>query len=390
MWTDWVLILIVLLLLVIVLRLFFFDSNSKLTRFILEENYKSKEGLNEEFNKFTDRMDLRISALQERNARLESSTSNTLMDFQERMNSTLSVQFQGLQNTMEKRLLLIDNKVNENLEEGFKKTNKTFTNIVARLSKIDEAQKNIDSLSFEIVSLQEVLTDKKSRGVYGEVQLNQILSSIFGDKNDKVYQTQYSFKTGARVDAVLFAPTPLGIVGIDSKFPLENYRKMIDKTLGDKMRDAAERQFIRDCKGHINDIASKYIIPGETSNQAFMFVPAEAVFAYINAYHDDVIAYAQKRNVWLISPTTLMSTLTTVQAILINMQRDKYAAQIHDHLNSLSLEFERYASRWDKLSRNIDTVNNSVKDIHITTGKITKRFEDISSAESTLLDEALD
>lgn len=387
MWMDLVLIVILVLLVVLVFKVFFFNDHTSLTQFILEQNHKNKDDLNGQFNVFTDRMDRRMSELQDRNARLESSTSQTLMNFQERMNTDLSRQFNTLQNTMEKRLLLIDNKVNENLEDGFNKTNETFTNIVARLSKIDEAQKKIDSLSFEIVSLQDVLTDKKSRGVYGEVQLNQILSSIFGDRNDLVYQTQYSFGTGARVDAVLFAPQPLGTVGIDSKFPLENYRKMIDKTLSDELRLGAERQFVRDCKVHIDDIARKYIIPEETASQAFMFVPAEAIFAHINAYHDDIIAHAQRKQVWLVSPTTLMSTLTTTQAILINMQRDKYAAQIHNHLNSLSLEFERYASRWDKLSRNIDTVSHSVKDIHITTGKITKRFEDISSAESVLLDE---
>ena len=128
-----------------------------------------------------------------------------------------------------------------------------------------------------------------------------------------------------------------------------------------------------------NAISSKYIIPGITSNQAIMFLPAEALFAEINAYHTDLIEYANQRNVWITSPTTLMATFTIIQVLLKNMERDKYATIIHQELNKLGLEFARYKERWDKLSRSIETVNKDVENINITTDKITKRFESISN-----------
>ncbi len=384
MWEQIVLVMILILLAFILIKLYL-NPNKNIEHALNKETYLIKEELNKEFNHFTDRMDRRLSELQERNSYLETQRNINSIKFQESMDHKLDLYFGKQEEQLERRLMLIDRKVNESLSEGFDKTNETFTNIVSRLSKIDEAQKKIDNLSVEVVSLQDVLTDKKTRGVYGEVQLNQVLSSVFGDKNDLVYQKQYQFINGTRADAVLFAPEPMGTVAIDSKFPLENYRIMSDKDKSETERNLAEKNFVKDCKKHIDDISSKYIIPNVTSDQAFMFIPAEAVFASINAYHYEIIDYAQKKNVWLVSPTTLMSTLTTVQAVLINMQRDRYAAQIHEHLNLLSVEFARYKQRWDKLSRNIDTVSNNVKDIHITTDKISKKFDDISTADNEIV-----
>ena len=133
----------------------------------------------------------------------------------------------------------------------------------------------------------------------------------------------------------------------------------------------------------MDDIATKYIIPTETSDQAVMFIPAEAIFAELNAYHQDVIDYAQRKKVWIASPTTLMSLLTTVQVLLRNVERDKYSKVIQEELIKLGDQFKRYQDRWDKLSRNIDTVNKSVKDIHITSRFIGKRFDEISNVTLT-------
>ena len=136
-----------------------------------------------------------------------------------------------------------------------------------------------------------------------------------------------------------------------------------------------------DVKKHIDAISSKYIIDGVTSDQAIMFLPAEAIFAEINAYHSDLIEYAYKRRVWLTSPTTLMSTLTVIQMIIKNMEKDKYTSIIHEELNKLSLEFARYKERWDKLSRSIQAVNKDVENVSITTDKISKKFESINKVE---------
>ncbi|WP_195927095.1 DNA recombination protein RmuC [Turicibacter sanguinis] len=297
------------------------------------------------------------------------------------VNQQLQSDFSKLNERIEFNLLRINDKVNERLDQSFNKTNETFQNILVRLAKIDEAQKKIESLSTDIVSLQNLLSDKKSRGTFGEVQLYQIMAAVFGEKNDRIYETQYKLSNGTIVDAMLHAPLPMGDLPIDSKFPLENYQRMIDRTLGEVERQLAEKQFKQDVKKHIDDIFNKYVTPQETSDQAVMFLPAEAIFAEINAYHPDLVAYSQRKRVWLVSPTTFMSTLTTIQVILNNLERDQHALIIQQELNKLGDEFKRYKERWDKLSKHIDSVSKDVKEIHITTEKIGTRFDAISNVE---------
>ena len=210
--------------------------------------------------------------------------------------------------------------------------------------------------------------------------------SVFGENNDSIYKMQYTFNTGVIADCVLFAPEPLGTIAIDSKFPLENYRLMIDKSVGIVERQNAEKQFKMDVKKHIDAIANKYIIDGVTSDQAIMFLPAEALFAELNAYHEDIIDYAYKKRVWIASPTTLMSTLTTIQLVIKNIEKDKYTSIIHEELNKLATDFGRYKERWDKLSRSIEAVSRDANDIHITTDKISKRFDAINNVETLKLE----
>ena len=317
----------------------------------------------------------------ERLGKLETTLIKELSDYRDSINRTMNNDFNNLNEKIEVKLRLINEKVSERLDENFEKTNKTFTNILERLTKIDEAQKKIDNLSSDIISLQSILTDKKSRGIFGEVNLKHILASVFGDKNDKIYQMQYSFNNNTIADAVLFAPLPLGTIAIDSKFPLESYKIMVDKDTSKLEREMASKQFKIDVKKHIDAISSKYIIMGVTSNQAIMFLPAEAIFAELNAYHNDLIEYAYSKNVWITSPTTLMATITVIQVLLMNIERDKYAKIIHEELNKLGLEFSRYKERWDKLSRSIETVSKDAQNLYITTDKITKRFDSINKVD---------
>lgn len=321
----------------------------------------------------------------ERLGKLETNVIKELGEFKSGVSTNLNNDFEKLNDRIEHKLNMINDHVNERLDVNFEKTNKTFTSVLERLSKIDEAQKKIDSLSTDILSLQSILTDKKTRGIFGEVNLKHILVSIFGENNDKIYKLQYTFETGVIADCVLFAPEPLGMVAIDSKFPLDNYRLMIDKKAGIVERQNAEKNFKSDVKKHIDAIASKYIIKGVTSNQAIMFLPAEAIFAELNAYHPDIIEYAYKKRVWLASPTTLMSTLTTIELVIKNIEKDKYTSVIHEELNKLSVDFKRYKERWDKLSRSIDAVSRDANDIHITTDKISKRFDVINNVDTKKL-----
>ena len=147
------------------------------------------------------------------------------------------------------------------------------------------------------------------------------------------------------------------------------------------MRDNYEKMFKQDMKKHIDAISSKYIIPGETTDQAILFLPAEAIFAEVNAYHSDIIEYAYKKHVWITSPTTLISTLTVVEMIIKNIERDKYTSVIHEELNKLGLEFARYKERWDKLARSIQTVNKDVENVSITALKISKKFDTINKVD---------
>ena len=317
----------------------------------------------------------------ERMGRLETNITKDIADFNIDFSKELREDFEKLNEKVENKLNRIYDQVNERLDQNFEKTNKTFNNVIERLTKIDEAQKKIDSLSTEIVSLQSVLTDKKTRGTFGEVNLQYILSSIFGDNNSGIYEMQHKLSNGFIADAILYAPSPLGTIAIDSKFPLENYERMTNRQLSPEIRKAAEKQFKIDFKKHIDAIATKYILPGETASEAIMFLPAEAIFAEVNAYHQDLLKDAYNKKVWITSPTTLMSTLSVISMILKNMERDKYAKVIHDELNRLSLDFSRYKERWDKLSRNIDTVSKSVKELHTTSEKITKRFDSINKVD---------
>ena len=315
--------------------------------------------------------------------KFETDLTKEMGEFKFSFSKSLGQDFKELNETIEKRLNYINDKVNERLDANFEKTNKTFASILERISKIDEAQKKIDGLSNDIISLQSVLTDKKTRGIFGETNLQYILESIFG-KNDMIYRMQYQLSNKSIADAILFAPKPLGTIAIDSKFPLEHYQIMTNIELDKTIRDNATKLFKADVKKHIDAIKDKYIIEGETAGEAIMFLPAEAIFAEINAYHSDLIEYSYKSKVWITSPTTLMSTLTIINMILKNMERDKYAKIIHEELNKLGVEFNRYKERWDKLSRSINTVSKDVEDIHTTTEKITKRFASINNVKLEL------
>ena len=321
------------------------------------------------------------SNITERLGKLEVNMMKEMGDFKNDLNRSLNSDFTKLNEQVEKRLMMINERVNERLDQNFEKTNKTFMNVIERLSKIDEAQKKIDTLSTDIVSLQSILTDKKTRGIFGEVNLKHILTSVFGERNDNIFRLQYTLSTGVIADSVLFAPEPLGTICIDSKFPLEHYQLMVDRKLSSDMRENYERMFKMDMKKHIDAISNKYIIPGETTDQAILFLPAEAIFAEINAYHSDIINYAYKKKVWITSPTTLISTLTVIEMIIKNIERDKYSSIVHEELNKLGLEFARYKERWDKLARSIQTVNKDVENVSITTDKISKKFESINKVE---------
>lgn len=289
----------------------------------------------------------------------------------------LATSIETLSKTVDGRLEQIGGKVNERLDEGFKKTNETFVSVMARLATIDEAQKKIDGLTTNMVSLQELLGDKRSRGAFGEVQLEGLVRNIL---SPQAYEMQYTLPNGTRADCVLKLPEPTGMVAVDSKFPLENYHRMFDAP-SPAEKSQAEKQFKADIKKHVDDISSKYIIPNVTSDGAVMFIPAEAVFAEIHAHHSDVVDYAMQRRVWIVSPTTLMAVLNTARAVMKDVETRKQVHIIKDELGKLGKEFGRFDERMKKLADHIRQAHEDAKDVQITSEKISKRFISIERVE---------
>ena len=283
-----------------------------------------------------------------------------------------------IQETLHKRLTEISGQVETRLNKGFEKTNETFTDVVKRLALIDEAQKKITELSSSVVSLQEVLNDKRSRGAFGEAQMMLQVRNALPENS---FEEQYKLSNGTRVDCMLFLPEPTGHLAIDAKFPLDSYKSMMNPDAAQSDRVAAERQFKQDIKKHISDIADKYIIPGETSDGALMFIPAEAVFAEIHAHQAELVEEAQRRRVWMVSPTTMMAVLTTARAVLKDSATRKQVHLIQEHLIRLSSDFDRFRKRMDNLSKHIQQANKDVEEVNTSARKISSRFEKIEKVE---------
>jgi DNA recombination protein RmuC len=279
---------------------------------------------------------------------------------------------------LDARLDQISSKVNERLDDGFRKTNDTFVNVMQRLTTIDEAQKKIETLTGSVVELHELLGDKKTRGAFGEVQLEALVRNTMPGA---AFEMQYTLSNGTRADCVLKLPAPTGMVCVDSKFPLENYNRMFDREAAESDRAAAQRVFKADVKRHVDDIARKYIVAGETSDGAVMFLPAEAVFAEIHAYHSEVVDYANAKRVWIVSPTTLMAVLNTARAVLKDVETRKQVDVIKDALGRLSIEFGRFDERLRKLAEHIGQAYDDAQKIQTTGEKISRQFQRIESAE---------
>ena len=291
-----------------------------------------------------------------------------------------------LTQSVDGRLDTLSGQVNQRLDEGFRKTNETFASVMARLATIDEAQKKIDGLTTNVVSLQELLGDKRARGAFGEVQLENLVRNMLPPE---AFSFQQVLPNGTRVDCLLTLPEPTGKVAVDAKFPLENYHRMFDTALAELDRRAAQQAFRADVKRHVDAIAGKYILPGTTSDGAVMFLPAEAVFAELHAWHPEVVAYAQQKHVWIVSPTTLMAVLNTARAVLKDVETRKQIHIIQDALGKLAKDFHRFDERMVALARHIDQASRDVQEVHTSSRKISAHFRRIEAVQLDDEDDAL-
>ncbi len=309
---------------------------------------------------------------------LKLSLSESMNEYRDAMVMRLTETTQTLNTRIDERLGEISGKVNERLDEGFKKTNDTFVSVMSRLATIDEAQKKIDSLTGSVVSLQELLGDKRARGAFGEVQLDSLVRNVMPTST---YEMQATLSNGTRADCVLKLPEPNGKIAIDSKFPLENYHGMFAPDSNDLERAAAQKRFRQDLRRHVDAICSKYIIAGETSNGAVMFIPAEAVFAEIHAHHAEVVEYAMTHCVWIVSPTTLMAVLNTARAVLKDVETRRHVHVIKECISKLASDFTRFDERMRDLARHIKQAHDDVDKVQISSNKITQRFAQIEAVE---------
>ncbi len=320
---------------------------------------------------------LRIqSTLEQKHRQMLGDLHDGLTKQGDRLGAQLGELREALAGKLDARLDQISSRVSERLDEGFKKTNETFVSVMQRLATIDEAQKKIETLTGSVVSLQELLGDKKSRGAFGEVQLEALVKNVLPPT---AFEMQHTLSNGMRVDCVLRLPAPTGMVCVDSKFPLENYNRMFEGSEAD--RALAKKQFRADLRKHVDAIASKYIIENETSDGAVMFVPAEAVFAEIHAYHAEVVDYANRKRVWVVSPTTLMAVLNTARAVLKDVETRKQVHVIKDALARLGADFRRFDERMKKLADHIRQAHQDAEDVQTSSRKISQQFQKIESAE---------
>jgi len=319
-----------------------------------------------------------LQALQDGLQKGRQETSQQVQNALEQTRRDLTERVEKLTQMTENKLRDISGQVDKRLNEGFEKTNKTFADIVKRLALIDQAQQKISELSGNVVSLKELLNDKRSRGAFGEVQLSALIRNVLPEAH---FDFQATLSNEKRADCILYLPEPTGNIVIDSKFPLENFQKMMDESGDALMRKTAQQQFPRDIKKHIQDIADKYIIPGETTDGAIMFIPAEAVFAEIHAHYPEIVETSHKAKVWLASPTTMMAILTTVRAVIRDDATRQQVHVIQEHLHALGEDFSRFQKRMDGLQRHIEQANDDVRQVNISARKITTRFNKIEKVD---------
>lgn len=294
--------------------------------------------------------------------------------------ATMIKEFDALSDRTQDKLMQMEERMASNMIQTHRSNNEIFQSINERIIKIDETQKSISKLSEDVVSLQSILTDKRSRGTFGEIELYSILESAYG-VNNELYAKQYHLPNGTIADAVITGGESLGLICIDSKFPLENYRRMIDNSYSQTDRDIFKKAFKNDVKKHIDDISGKYIIPGVTAEMAYMFIPAEAIYSEIYANMSELVDYSYKKKVYIVSPTTLMAYLTAIKSIYLGVRKDEKTKEIQILLGELAIEFDRFYERNAKLYKDFNNLLNDFESLNTSSKKISKKFYKINSGD---------
>ena len=346
--------------------------------------------LQQQLNSLTDQLkvNIKLSVSEEMNKILEQSGKNSesnnekLERFQKNITESLANRFDALNKQINDKLIEINKKVDEKLAEGFKGTAETMAQVRERLQAIDDAQKNIEKLSTDVVSLRSVLEGNQSRGQYGEYQLSMVLHNVFGDTTG-CYQEQYTMRKvkdgdDVRADAVVFMPEPNKMICIDSKFPFQDYQRIFETDDANE-KERLTKEFGNAVKKHITVIKDKYIVEGKTAPEALMFIPNDGVFAFVHHNLEEVVEYARSKKVILTSPSTLPAILVTINMVRIEVERSKNAEEINKHLQRLAKDFEMFGREWDSFSNALERTTRQRETLDHRVGKITNKFQAINT-----------
>ena len=287
-----------------------------------------------------------------------------------------------LVSVINERLAEVQNKMGESLQGSATKTARSLGELQQRLETIDKAQENIEKLSGNVLSLQDILSNKQTRGAFGEIQLNDIVSKALPSDS---YSFQETLSNGKRADCLLKLPNPPGSIVIDSKFPLEAYENLRNAE-NDNQLVEAKRMMKTSVRAHIKSISEKYIIEGETAESAMMFLPSEAVYAELHANFSEIVREGFEAKVWIVSPTTCMATLNTMRAILKDARMREQAGAIRTELGLLFKDVERLSDRVTNLDRHFVMASKDIEEIKISAKRSGNRarkldnfdFEEIS------------
>ena len=299
-----------------------------------------------------------LTSLTEQQAASAAGTAKAVQESSERLTKSVN-----------DRLEKVQDRMGDSLQKSSKETAESVTKLTERLTVIDQAQQNITKLSTEVVGLQHILDDKQARGAFGEVQLAAIVEDALPNS---AYEFQSVLSNGKRADCLIKLPNPPGSVVVDAKFPLTAYRNMLNAE-DDAGRTAFAKQLGEDVKKHVRDISERYIIPGETADSALMFLPSEAVYAELHAHHPAIIEASYKARVYIVSPTTMMATLTTVRAVLRDVEMRKQAGVIQTEVGTMLTDVGRLSERVDSLRRHFDQAHRDIDQIEISAGKVQNR-----------------
>ena len=270
---------------------------------------------------------------------------------------------------MEQRLAEVARGMSESLHGTATRTARSLGELQQRLETIDKAQSNIEKLSGDVLSLQDILSNKQTRGAFGEIQLNDIVRKAMPPD---AFTMQATLSNGRRADCLIHLPNPPGPIVIDSKFPLEAY-EALRRAENQSQLIEAQRMLRIAVRNHIKAIAERYILDGETADGALMFLPSEAVYAELHANFPDLVREGFDARVWIVSPTTCMATLNTMRAVLKDARMREQAGAIRATLRQLHRDVELVVERVEKLATHFHQARGDLEGITTAAERAGKR-----------------